>query len=736
MSIDTSPAIEIEGAILETAVSLDETSVRQAFLDRAFRDDPAGLARMQSLVSSARQAATFFVEAGEYRADLAATLLTETGLSDPSPHRPDPDGPGSIIGIYRLIRRIGEGGCGVVYEAEQDQLIRRRVAIKIIRLGMDTEAVIARFEIERQSLAMMNHPNISRIFDAGATAKGRPYFAMELVDGEKITSFCDRQRLDIPARLALFLSVCSAIQHAHQKGVIHRDIKPSNILVTQQDGESIPKVIDFGIAKATEARLGVNAWTSYDQLIGTPAYMSPEQIDMVGIDVDTRSDIYSLGVLLCELLVSRPPFLASELMASGVSEMRRIILNSDRPKPSQLLATIPPEELREVTLARRTDLAKLAIIVRGDLGWIVMKAMQSNRNRRYQTVNALAADIQRTLDNQPVSARPPGGLYTLGKFVRRNQVAVASGVAVIASLVVGLGTSTLLYIRARDANVEATRAGSAESYLRHQAQARANLSKAAILLADGNVSEADALLKENPLESIEPSREAADLFRSLARLNAAFGRWAEAAHCYTVIRQGRVSYLQANVDDILTVGPAFLENNDLAAYETFRQDALASSAPGLSTTKAQETLKACLLMPATPKILEALEPAAKLCVQHLSDEISPHNETCWEAFSTALYYYRKADAEAALAYTRQGLAAPVLVDAGRASLLFVAAMSSQDLGQKDQAKKDFEEAVALSRHAYDPVSKQLNLNRPFWFDWSVLAILHREAARKLDLEPQ
>jgi serine/threonine protein kinase/tetratricopeptide (TPR) repeat protein len=735
MTILTSPADEVEGAIFETALSLEDAAARQAFLERSFQGDPAGLARMQSLVGSAREAATFFVEAGESRANLASDLLTGGDLSLPPALRPDPDGPGSIIGSYRLLHRIGEGGCGVVYEAEQDHPIRRRAAIKIIRLGMDTEAVIARFEIERQSLALMNHPNISRIYDAGATSKGRPYFAMELVDGEKITTFCDRQRLDIPARLALFLSVCSAIQHAHQKGVIHRDIKPSNILVTQQDGMSVPKVIDFGIAKATDARLGVNAWTAHDQLIGTPVYMSPEQIDMVGIDVDTRSDVYSLGVLLCELLVSRPPFLASELVASGISEMRRIILHSDRPRPSQLLASIPPEDLRQIAEARRMEPSKLVAFVRGDLEWIVMKTLETNRNGRYQTVNALSSDIQRCLDNQPVSARPHGGLYSLRKFVRRNRVGVASAVAVVASLVAGLGASTALYFRARNASDEATRAGAAETLLRRQAQARANLSRVAILLSDGHVDEADALLKENPLESVEPSRDAADVFRSLGRWNAAYGRWGEAARCYGLLRVAHISYLQEGMEDLLVVGPAFLENHDLKAYETFRHDALGVTTPIQSSNKGEQLLKACLLTPAAPTDLARLEPALKLCVQSLSTSDRASNERGWEALSIALYYYRSGETEAALAYARKGLEFPGVAEACRGSLLTVAAIQSHHLGQSEQAVEAYRAAGVISRQAYDPISGQLNPNRAFWHDWSVLEILRREAARELGVNP-
>src|SRR5688572_5260110 len=292
--------------------------------------------------------------------------------------------PGDKIGRYKLLQQLGEGGCGVVYMAEQEEPVRRRVALKIIKLGMDTKSVIARFEVERQALAMMDHPNIAKVFDGGATSTGRPYFVMELVRGVRITEYCDQNNLSTRQRLELFIQVCQAIQHAHQKGVIHRDIKPSNILVTLHDSKPVPKVIDFGIAKAVEQRLtDKTLFTQFAAFIGTPTYMSPEQAEMSGLDMDTRSDIYSLGVLLYELLTGKTPFDAEVLMGATIEQCRRTIREEEPARPSNRLATMSKPELTTTANRRRIEAPTLISSLRGDLDWIVMKCLEKDRTRRY-----------------------------------------------------------------------------------------------------------------------------------------------------------------------------------------------------------------------------------------------------------------------------------------------------------------------------------------------------------------
>jgi serine/threonine protein kinase len=360
---------------------------------------------------------------------------------DPNPDR---------IGRYKILQQIGEGGCGVVYLAEQEEPVRRRVALKVIKLGMDTKQVIARFEAERQALALMDHPNIARVLDAGATETGRPYFVMELVRGIRITDYCDSQKLSTRRRLELFIQVCQAIQHAHQKGIIHRDIKPSNVLVTERDGKPIPKIIDFGIAKATDQRLTEKTlFTAFNQIIGTPEYMSPEQAGLGGLDIDTRSDIYSLGVLLYELLTGQPPFASVELRRTAFEEVLRVIREKEPPRPSTRLTTLTAQELTAVAQRRQSEPAKLPGLLRRDLDWIVMKALEKDRSRRYDTANGFAMDLQRFLDEETVIARPPSQLYRLQKMMRRNKLAFAASAAVIGSLVAGLGLATWLFVRER-----------------------------------------------------------------------------------------------------------------------------------------------------------------------------------------------------------------------------------------------------------------------------------------------
>jgi serine/threonine protein kinase/tetratricopeptide (TPR) repeat protein len=375
--------------------------------------------------------------------------------------------PGDRIGHYKLLQQIGEGGMGLVYMAEQDQPVRRSVALKIIKLGMDTRQVVARFEAERQALAMMNHPHIAKVFDAGVTDSGRPYFVMELVRGVPITQYCDKNCLPTRQRLDLFILVCQAVQHAHQKGVIHRDLKPSNILVTLNDGVPWPMIIDFGIAKATHQRLTEKTlFTHFAQMIGTPAYMSPEQAEMSKLDVDTRSDIYSLGVLLYELLTGETPFKSEELLAQGIDAMRRTLREKDPAPPSTRLSTMMGPDLTVIALHRQADAPKLVKLVRGDLDWIVMKCLEKDRTRRYDTANGLATDIERHLSCQPIVARPPSRWYEFQKTVKRHKFGFAAATALVLVLILGLVFSTWQAVRATKAEkladdrlAEAVRAG-------------------------------------------------------------------------------------------------------------------------------------------------------------------------------------------------------------------------------------------------------------------------------------
>ena len=441
---------EKETTLLKLAMA-KPASERLAFLKSECEEDQDLFHRLETVVASAEAAVS---DAETVQANAGTMLLNLSDLEGTLRVNPEAGPPtvlldlaleptdstiGKFIGRYKLVEKLGEGGCGSVYVAEQTEPVRRRVALKVIKLGMDTEQVVSRFEAERQALAMMDHPNIAKALDAGATETGRPYFVMELVRGIKLTDYCNQAKLSIKGRLDLFIQVCKAIQHAHQKGIIHRDIKPSNILVSLPDGVPVPKVIDFGIAKATADRLTDSpVYTQLHTFMGTPAYMSPEQAEMSGLDIDTRSDIYSLGVALYELLTDLTPFDAHELAKSGIDGIRKTIREQEPLRPSAKLATLTGEELTATAKRRSVEASRLIHAVRGDLDWIVMKCLEKDRARRYETANGLAHDIQRHLNCEPVLARPPSRVYEFQKTVRRHKFGFAATAAIILVMAGGI----------------------------------------------------------------------------------------------------------------------------------------------------------------------------------------------------------------------------------------------------------------------------------------------------------
>jgi serine/threonine protein kinase/tetratricopeptide (TPR) repeat protein len=443
-----------------------------AFLDQACAGDAPLRAQVEKLLRAQSAMGSF------HEASHSALLATIDYVIER---------PGTVIGPYKLLEQIGEGGFGIVFMAEQRQPVHRKVALKILKPGMDTKEVIARFESERQALALMDHPNIARVLDAGATDSGRPYFVMELVKGVPITEFCDQNHLTPEARLKLFLDVCQAIQHAHHKGVIHRDIKPTNVLVTLYDGKPVVKVIDFGVAKAIGQTLTERTlFTPYGQMIGTPAYMSPEQAEMSGLDIDTRSDVYALGVLLYELLTGTTPLEAERLREVGIAEMQRLICKEEAPRPSTRLSALG-DAATVVAGNRGLDIKPFVQLLAGDLDWTVMKALEKDRNRRYGTPGSFAEDIDRYLRHEAILARPPSTVYKAKKFVQRNQAVVLTAAAIAAALLVGTAVATWQAVRATQAGVAAVAAAEAERRAKEDAEAREAETKAVLQFVENQV---------------------------------------------------------------------------------------------------------------------------------------------------------------------------------------------------------------------------------------------------------
>jgi WD40 repeat protein/serine/threonine protein kinase len=461
---------------------------RRSFLDQACQDDSALRGQAEALLAAAEQAESFL----ESPVAVIATTVEMPQIAE---------GPGTVIGPYKLLEQIGEGGFGVVFMADQRHPVRRRVALKIIKPGMDTRQVLARFKAEQQALALMDHPNIARVLDAGATETGRPYFVMELVRGARITDYCDKNKLPVHERLNLFVQICHAVQHAHQKGIIHRDLKPSNVLVTLIDGHAVPKVIDFGVAKAINQQLTQETvFTRIAEMIGTPLYMSPEQAEATSSDIDTRSDIYSLGVLLYELLTGSTPIDNKRIKRAAYDEIRRIIREEAPPRPSQRISGLDDTRTLVAT-HRQADPHRLRLLLRGDLDWIVMKALEKDRTHRYDTASNFAADVLRYLGHQPIEARPPSAAYRFRKFARRNRVAFATGVGILVTILLGTIVSAWQAIRATKAErlaesrLQAISESQKQTETARQAAYLSNMQQAGTALRSGDQRRVELLLE-------------------------------------------------------------------------------------------------------------------------------------------------------------------------------------------------------------------------------------------------
>lgn len=728
------PDSQRDQAIFEAALDFTDPAERRAFIAQTCGEDSALRERIEQLLAFSQKADPFFSDcANALGAAAAEAHASEAHSTAHSNLKLEPQ-ENDRIGPYKLLQKIGEGGCGVVYMADQERPVRRRVALKIIKPGMDTKSVIARFEAERQALALMDHPNIARVLDAGATETGRPYFVMELVCGVKITDFCDQNRLGMRERLELFVRVCSAVQHAHQKGIIHRDLKPSNIMITLHDGVPVPKVIDFGIAKATGQILtDKTLFTSYAQLMGTPAYMSPEQMEMSGLNLDTRTDIYSLGVLLYELLTGRTPFDTAELLKSGVDTLRRVVREQEPLSPSAKLKTLGNEEFTRTARMRQVEPPRLWSQLHGDLDWIVIKCLEKDRTRRYETVNGLAMDIQRQLKQEPVLARPPSRWYRVQKFARRNRLACLSGAAVVTAVLAGAVISTLLFFEERDAK-------RSETLLRKEAELREEQSRVAMLVTQRRFEEADKLVTHVPLD--KPSIEAAAELRALGDWHALHGRWQQAAERFgSTVRVNQLDGADLVGSDQLKFAASLVKSGDLRGYEEFRQGAVAKTPPKDLATQ-YWTFKAALALPADTNLLQSLSrPADSVKNTFPTANLmrpSPAHGPQWSE-ALALMELRRGQFSEALNWCYTWESYPVHNGAGITTVDLIKAISNWQLGQYQTAGQSWSQAYELiaakSRQGLDlgitssalfPGAIQPEERESDWFDWIIAGLLMRE----------
>jgi serine/threonine protein kinase len=688
-----------EESLFDAALALPPEQ-RAAYLDKVCGQDATLRQRVANLLKAFTQS-DGFLEARPGAVGPSGTISVAV---------PPTENPGDVIGRYKIREKLGEGGCGVVYVAEQAEPVRRRVALKVIKLGMDTRTVIARFEAERQALAMMDHPNIARVLDAGTTAAGRPYFVMELVRGIRITDYCDQNNLETGERIRLFIQVCHAVQHAHQKGIIHRDLKPSNILVTLHDGVPVPKVIDFGIAKATEGRLSDQTiYTQLYEFIGTPAYISPEQAEMSGLDIDTRTDIYSLGVLLYELFTGKTPFDSQELIRSGLDEMRRTIREKEPLSPSTRLTSMADADLTTTAKRRGAEAPRLVHFIRGDLDWIVMKALEKDRTRRFDTANALAADLQRFLDNEPVEARPPSNIYRFQKLVRRNKMAFAAVSGIVAALALGLVVSVNLYVKEKAALRRALQAEQEEAGLRKQAEAgleferqqRAyaeigqKLWRAGVLMSQDQISQAEDLMKEVP-----PIPQSAAVYYAIGMYHARWRRLDKA-----IINYVKCATVQPTNDmGFHCLLPLLAETGRTNEFDEWRRKALDQFGSTADPQAAERMALDCLILPAPEEIVQR---AVKMLDNTAATPPRPSAE-----LAKGLAEYRQGQFALAAARLEKAAIFPANTNAAAQARLILA-MARSKLGRADD--------TAI------PDEKQLSLSGGDWNEQMTTGLLAREA---------
>lgn len=734
------PVRSSEKSIFLEALDIESIEERTAFVESACRGDAALLSSVTALLSEHERADNPVDTPIVAQSDRRPFANVETESYVAVNRSISGQTLGTMIGPYKLMEQIGEGGFGLVYVADQQTPIRRRVALKIIKPGMESREVLTRFEAERQAIALMDHPNIARVYDAGVTESAQPYFVMELVRGVPLTEYCDGHQLDISDRLKLLVDVCNAVQHAHQKGIIHRDLKPSNILVTLQDGHPLVKVIDFGVAKAIGQSLTIKTmYTRFASMVGTPAYMSPEQAGMSTGDIDTRSDIYSLGVLLYELLTGTTPFTSDRLQSAGFDELRRIIREEEPHRPSTRLSTLNNQLATTIAANRKLDLAKLASSMKRDLDWIVMKALDKDRNRRYATAGSMAEDISRFLMHQPVVACPPSTWYRFTKFARRNKVAISTVSSITAALLLGTIVSVWqaqVAIQERDDKVIALNEAKTAEETANQARKELEgfnqrLNTTTVLLSSGRVH-ADAQRWSEAYKSYTEATEILPkyflVWLERGRLNAKLGRWDAAAEDFSQAVEIGCSAQQAELSGVPQLLFFAGQSN---AYERITREIepLGASDPASVVTRGLlvdeiSQSKAANLASVVEQMLLDVENKSGSHMKHQHKYASMY-------YSANLYvagwaHLRAGNLEKAIQRLEQSNDAEWF---GKGIAYPLIAIAHHRAGRADDAVKAFDQSqTLLDRLLNESVSRQSGTPMIPWIDWIEFLVNHREAS--------